>query len=377
VVNQYGCPGITASITKTDALCFGEHGTATATVTGGTAPYTYVWSSGDTTATITRPAGVYTVVVNDANGCGSATSVVINQPPQLTVTTDVTAETCALMCNGKAKAIVVGGTTPYVYEWSNGDTTEQMSNLCPVMYSLTVSDAHGCTATAHALIDSGLIVKPEISGDTMVCFGKSGELHVPAQFDSYRWTSMGDTTTLDTTNIMTWSSKGTYVIYVSKSGCVAYDTATVDVNPELLLEITREGDVLKALISGGSGEFTYKWSTGEVTETIQVVTPGTYSVTVTDDLGCDVSSTFDFTVSTVEVSTKPVKVYPNPVSEQLTIEIPEGVTMESISIFSLTGQLMQVSAETTKLDVSQLFVGTYILTVTTNSGILRTKFVKI
>jgi hypothetical protein len=378
VVNQYGCPGITASITKTDALCFGEHGTATATVTGGTAPYTYQWSSGDTTQNISAPAGVYTVVINDVNGCGSATSTVINQPQLLTVSTISVDETCSGLCNGTATATVIGGTAPYNYAWSNGDTTEQMSNLCPVMYSLTVSDAFGCKNTAQVLIDTGLLVTVETTGDTMVCFGKSGELHVPAQFDSYRWSTMGDTTILDTTNVMTWSSKGTYVILVSKNGCVAHDTAYVDVNQELILEITRESSFLKALISGGSGEFTYKWSTGETTETIQVAIPGTYSVTVTDDFGCDANATFDFTVGTIEVSTKPVRVYPNPVSNVITIEIPQGIDVKAISIYSLTGQLVQAhQSEKNKLDVSGLVPGTYVLTVMTNSGIFRAKFVKI
>src|SRR5690606_18499248 len=113
-----------ATMAKTDITCnFANNGTATVSLTGGTAPYTYFWSSGMTTATATNlNAGNYTVTVTDANGCKIAASVSITQPAALVVTPTSNNITCFGLNDGSASISVTGGVAPYTYTWSNGQT---------------------------------------------------------------------------------------------------------------------------------------------------------------------------------------------------------------------------------------------------------------
>lgn len=146
---------INVSVSVTDATCFGlADGTATAVVTGGTGSYTYLWNNGATTATITGlTSGVYSVIVTDANDCEGTGSGTVNQPTMITLTgiTPVH-EDYSGACNGTATASVTGGVPPYVYNWSNGQTTNPATGLCSGDYTVTVTDANGCYVTGTVTI---------------------------------------------------------------------------------------------------------------------------------------------------------------------------------------------------------------------------------
>jgi hypothetical protein len=146
---------LTASNIKTNVSCLGAAtGSITTTVNGGTTPYTYVWSNGTTLSNATNLiAGNYTVTVTDQNGCTVTTSNNITQPGtgmSLTVTNnDVT---CNGLANGKATANASNGATPYTYLWNNG-STNKVNNLVPGgTYTVTVTDANGCTITGSTVV---------------------------------------------------------------------------------------------------------------------------------------------------------------------------------------------------------------------------------
>jgi hypothetical protein len=145
--------GLIATANSTNVNCFGgANGTATASISIGTPSYTYSWNSVpvQTTATATGLyAGTYTVAITDVNGCTTSPSTTIYQPAQLVVslvsTTDVN---CFSTSQGSLIDVsVVGGTVPYSFSWSNGSTTEDISNIPAGSYNVIVTDAHGCTAT--------------------------------------------------------------------------------------------------------------------------------------------------------------------------------------------------------------------------------------
>jgi hypothetical protein len=140
--------GPTASATANNpATCTGG-GSATATATGGQAPYTFLWDNGQTTATATNlAAGTRKVTVTDANGCAAIAMVTITQVGTPSVTAAVTT---VATCNSGASATATGsgGTAPYTYKWSNNATTATVTNLSAGTYTVTVTDANGCTATA-------------------------------------------------------------------------------------------------------------------------------------------------------------------------------------------------------------------------------------
>ncbi len=137
-----------------DAKCGRSDGSATANPTGGTPQYTYIWSNGGTGQSITGvTAGTYTVTVKDANNCtATATAVVgtINGPSLSTTKVDPNCESS----NGSINLTVSSGTPNYTFIWSNGQTSEDISNLPKGNYTVTVTDANLCTAvTTVSLVD--------------------------------------------------------------------------------------------------------------------------------------------------------------------------------------------------------------------------------
>ncbi|HXB12098.1 MAG TPA: hypothetical protein VNZ45_08950, partial [Bacteroidia bacterium] len=133
----------------------GATGSATVTATGGTAPYTYTWTPvGGTNATASNlTAGTYTITVKDKNGCVGTASVTITQPTVLTASTTNTPAKCNGGATGSATVTAGGGTPAYLYSWApSGGTNALASNLTAGTYTVTVTDANGCTITATATI---------------------------------------------------------------------------------------------------------------------------------------------------------------------------------------------------------------------------------
>lgn len=145
-------PVLTASATGVN--CFGgNNGTAGVSASGATLPYTYAWSNGAATASVSGlTAGNYSVTVTDATGCSAAASVTVSTPTALSLATTATNENPAGAANGAVNLTVSGATTPYAYLWSNGATTEDISGLIPGTYTVTVTDAQGCTAPGSATV---------------------------------------------------------------------------------------------------------------------------------------------------------------------------------------------------------------------------------
>jgi large repetitive protein len=154
------------------------------TVTGGTAPYTYLWSNGATTEDLTNVvAGTYNVTITDANGCTTTASGTVTQPAAaLAGTTTTTPVLCFGDATGAVNLTVTGGTAPYTYLWSNGATTEDLTNVIAGTYNVTITDANGCTTTA-----SGIVTQPAaaLAGTTtttaVLCFGDAtGAVTLPS-----------------------------------------------------------------------------------------------------------------------------------------------------------------------------------------------------
>jgi hypothetical protein len=162
------------TVNTSDVLCYGEStGSANAVVTGGTYPYYYSWSHGGqiTSAITNLSAGVYTLTVKDANDCQAVVSAVITQSPELNISLEVSPAVCGSY-GGSIVATVVGGSPDYQYMWSTSTTQDNIQNLVPGNYSITVRDTHMCTKTQS--IDVGIYgsINAEINElNSIKCFG--------------------------------------------------------------------------------------------------------------------------------------------------------------------------------------------------------------
>jgi len=150
-----------ASTNFTNVTCNGEQdGTATVSVSGGIAPYSYEWSDGQITATASElVAGTYSVVVMDALGISFTEEFIIEEPEAITVTTTGNATVytgySSESCTTLGVTEIVGGQAPYTYEWSTGETTETVE-VCPeetTTYTVTITDANGCAVSTDIVAE--------------------------------------------------------------------------------------------------------------------------------------------------------------------------------------------------------------------------------
>jgi len=143
---------ITVAPNVTPVTCFGGNdGTIYVNVSGGTSPYIYNWSNGETTQTVNSlTAGTYSVTITDANACMTQQTSTVTEPTQINLIDTVFNSNGA--CNGLVGVTADLGNAPYIYNWSNGETTSQISNLCLGQFTVTVTDANGCEVTGTYLV---------------------------------------------------------------------------------------------------------------------------------------------------------------------------------------------------------------------------------
>ena len=236
-VNSFSCAGFQALVSTMNISCFGgNNGTATATPMGGTPGYLFAWSNGQTTATATNlVAGTHTVTITDQGGCLTGQNALLTQPPLLTVTINATNETVASTNDGQATAAPDGGTAIFAYLWNTGATTAQITNLPPGPYTVTITDAQGCTTIGSTTIAAGIgsggcMVPPvyALAAPVQVCGNTTFKLRVTDPLANplvrYVWIlPNGDTIVTDSLqlNVVATSGEfsGEYFVLRDSAGC--------------------------------------------------------------------------------------------------------------------------------------------------------------
>ena len=152
-VNVSQPAAVSVVATPTGAGCNGgSNGSINTTVTGGTSPYTYDWGGAVTTPNRTGlVAGTYTVTVTDSKGCTGTGTATVTQAAAIIASTTTTNTTCGAS-TGSVTLTVSNGTAPYHFVWSNGATTQNLSSLAGNTYTVTITDAGGCTITASGTV---------------------------------------------------------------------------------------------------------------------------------------------------------------------------------------------------------------------------------
>ena len=313
VTDQNGCEevqsftivdgnGITSTIASVDALCnAGSDGIAIAAGLGGLQPYSYNWSSGDTTDTANNlAAGLYLVTVEDANGCSTIDTAMIGEPDAAVVYASSVDASCG-DTNGMAMvdSITPAGTYTYLWSDSQGQTTATADSLLPGLYSVTVTSDNGCVGSSTVIVSNDTAATLVLTTINAACSMEeigSGEASVIATGLSpftYNW-SNGDTT--DTaSNLMA----GLYYLTVTDTnGCMEITSVTIgsdNVSPSI--DLGDDVEVCGTIIGIGvaSGFANYAWNTLDSTSSILVSAAGTYTVTATDTNGCSAVDSVDVT----------------------------------------------------------------------------------
>lgn len=214
------CP-VMVSITKEDVACHGETtGTATATASGGTGNYLYNWSNGQNGATATGlTAGNYTVTITDdnGNGCTTTESITINQPTAITTSIQTTPESVPGAGNGAIDLTVSGGTPSYAYAWSNGATTQDLTNITGGTYTVTITDGNSCTVVTSATVLSTGCALQATSFPYQESFEDGLGLWSQGTNDNFDWTrNSGSTSTRNTGP--NGAADGTFYLYTEANG---------------------------------------------------------------------------------------------------------------------------------------------------------------
>ncbi|MBU0765363.1 MAG: hypothetical protein KJ607_11070, partial [Bacteroidetes bacterium] len=290
---------LTTSIIATDIACYGDNtGAAGLTVAGGLAPFTYLWSGGQTDEDISGMiAGAYFVTVTDLNGCLMTDSVNITEPSELSVDLAITDVTCNSAADGDISLTVNGGTAPYNYIWSGGQTDQDITTLTAGIYGVTITDFNGCTLTADTVITEPEVLEIILNSTDINCAGSAdGEASVSVSGGTVPYNySWSNTSLTDSINGLV---AGIYTVTVTDANaCSLIDSVTIT-EPDTLnitvsvSDITCFGDSdgsVGANVSGGTIPYSYFWSTGCTDDSCLASVAGTYSITVTDISGCTVT----------------------------------------------------------------------------------------
>ena len=293
---------LSLSGTPSDVLCFGQStGAITTTVSGGASPYTYEWSNNFAVANIGGlSAGSYSLTVTDDNGCRAIEVFTLTQPTNGFM---FGFQTTAVDCYGDASGAIDltmdlnGATPPFTFLWSNGATTEDLTNIPAGLYTVVITDDVGCTVTLPAPVITQpanplAIVNPIVvtdvanygAGDGSVSYQVSGG----TQPYTYQW--QGPSGPITGNNSITGLDGGNYyTTVIDANGCTS--TAFFTVNEPGLLTLsgtvtdetclgTADGSI--DLTVSANGTPTYVWSNGATTEDLSGLAVGMYSVTVVD-----------------------------------------------------------------------------------------------
>ena len=365
---------VASTVVDSNVSCNGfSDGGATASATGGTGAYTYQWSNLATTAGITGvAAGTYSVTITDANGCTDSASVTITEPMPLGISVDTSTNvSCNSLTDGSATTSSTGGTMPYTYAWSNSSSMANLSNVGAGTYTVTITDANGCTdSTSVTITEPAVLVAATVADSNVTCNGLlNGGATASATGGTspytYAWSNSG------TTASITGIGAGTYTVTVTDAnGCTDTSSVTITEPAVLVATTTMDNNVscnggadgsATAAATGGTSPYAYAWSSGATTATATGLAAGNYTVTVTDDNGC--TATASVTISepaALATSSTVTDVTCFGGSDGNAVITTTGGTVPYAYTWSTTG----LSGDT----VNGLMAGSYFYTVTDSNG---------
>ncbi|MBI2966991.1 MAG: gliding motility-associated C-terminal domain-containing protein [Bacteroidetes bacterium] len=293
---------LTLELTSTNVTCIGSaNGFIDALAANGVLPYTFSWSTGDTTDDIfSLTPGLYILTLTDRNNCSIIDSAMISEPlTTVAISLMVTNVSCKDSTDGAIDATLNGGTPPYFYTWSNGSPTQDLSGLAPGVYDLIATDANGCTAFIVDTVKEPDSIILTLTSVNITCFGAmNGSASVsvaggtPPYF--YLWS---DSPASFFPVISILPADKYFVTVTDDNGCSQTGYVFVQEPEPISLTMYTTNTTCNgvcngsatSLTGGGTGGYTYLWDASPGNQTSAAVTglcAGIYRVTVTDENNC-------------------------------------------------------------------------------------------
>jgi gliding motility-associated-like protein len=357
-----------------DVTCYGNiNGSVNIEVTGGTQPYTYMWNHGAVTQNLNNlSAGNYTVTITDLNGCSTNRSINVDEPDSVSA---VITSYEHVKCHGDNSGFIIlgltGGTGPYLYAWSNGSTTKDLTGIPSGFYQNTVQDAHGCSSTISFTIHEPASPLNASAGNLQMvsCNGNNnGAISLAIQGGTSPYNFLWSTGV--TTGNLTGLSAGNYGYSVTDANGCSYNGNVVITQPDQIQVVSQiqnagcsmTGNGSATLtVTGGTAPYNYLWNNGSTTAAINSLSAGLYSVTVTDASGCTVTNSFEVSQGSAGLT----------IEEQITnINCANGTNGSvNVQITGGTGPFIYVwNTGQTAQQISVTDPGQYTVTVTDASG---------
>lgn len=311
VLANIGAPSVTINLLN-GVSCFGAtDAVIEAVVTGGTAPYSYEWVNlQDTIALVSGlGAGNRIVRITDANGCETATNIVIPNPPSLSLPTSQLNPDCG-QANGYAMVNAAGGTAPYTYYWTHdaGLTIDSAGSIGAGVYHLTVTDNNGCSDSTTIILTNDFAPNATIGFTTPDCGQNSGSAQVlpdpPGAGYTYEWSDPAGQTSQTATGL----AGGDYYVSITDiNTCTQIINVKIDTVPEPMSSVVTtiascglNDGTADITVTGGVPPYNYGWNPaiGNQAANVTDLFGGQYSVLITDSIGCITS--VDFQIEEVE-----------------------------------------------------------------------------
>jgi hypothetical protein len=355
-LTAHGAPGVITAptINAGGPTTFCQGGSVALTATAGY--YAYLWSNGQTGQTINvSQSGTYNVTAYDV--CNSAASLT---PVTVTVnsaSTTITASGPLAFCSGGSVTLDAGaGFSSYL--WSDNSTSQTLTTSSAGTYSVTVTDANSCTASAGPVTTSiASTLTPTITADGSlnICPGGDVQLDAGAGYDTYNWSNGDNTQTINA------NASGNYTVTVTQGACNGSSQAvSVTVgNFPVSVNISPAGPIVgcvgdSVVLDAGPAYDVYNWSNGEFSSAVTITTSGTYTLTVQDD-GCVGRDTVEVTLNAIPAPNI-IPVGAQSICSNESITLNAGAGFDSYA-WSNGGNTQQITVNT---------AGTFTVTVTDN-----------
>ncbi len=367
-------PSLLGSPQVTPACPQAKNGTVAFELQRGCAPFSYNWVSGGTQGqNITQlAAGYYQITITDARGVTVSTEFTIPVGSPVQLIPAPTQIVCGDTFGGTAAVHILNGVAPYQYAWLGFSSTDSLLENLPVgSYPVTVTDALGCVASGAVNIQTSGFLDISIDVQEISCPGaKNGALTITPtngkQPYSWLWENGSKLPVLSPIGPGTYNGTVTdalgctiqWILPLSDPQPIHAEalivSSTDGMNPNGSIELTS--------ISGGSGIFEVVWSTGVSGLQISNLTPGDYTVTITDSKGCSVVETFavDSTVSTTLLNTPSrVIIYPNPAQDFVQVQAEESGIFTIYNALNVCLMAVRTKDNLTRVQISTLPAGGY------------------